>query len=87
MEATAHTPWWVKSAPQHNADDYVAVRMVGGKKVHLRKFGSSVTECGSWTGNTHQFSLDTKEITCVKCAHAMNTYIPEAFAAGFTTTK
>ena len=51
---------------------YYATRMATGTKVHLKKSGSSQTECATWTGNTRQYATDEKVITCTKCWRAAN---------------
>jgi hypothetical protein len=66
---------------------YYAIRMATGTKVHLRKSGSSQTECATWTGNTRQYPTDEKVITCTKCWRAANRThngIDAMVAQGFT---
>ena len=55
-----------------NTDTYFVIRMATGNKVHLRKDGSSQTECATWTGYTRQFKTQEKVITCTKCWRAVN---------------
>lgn len=66
---------------------YFAIRMATGNKVHLRKDGSSQTECATWVGYTRQYKTDETVITCTKCWRAVNrTYagIDAMTAQGFT---
>ena len=70
-----------------NTDTYFAIRMATGNKVHLRKDGSSQTECSTWVGYTRQYKTDENVITCTKCWRAANrTYagIDAMVAQGFT---
>lgn len=55
-----------------NTDTYFVIRMATGNKVHLRKDGSSQTECATWTGYTRQFKTEETVITCTKCWRAVN---------------
>jgi hypothetical protein len=70
-----------------NTDIYFVIRMATGNKAHLRKDGSSQTECATWTGYTRQFKTEETVITCTKCWRAVNrTYagIDAMAAQGFT---
>ena len=55
-----------------NTDTYFVIRMATGNKVHLRKDGSSQTECATWTGYTRQYKTEETVITCSKCWRAVN---------------
>jgi hypothetical protein len=67
---------------------YYAVRMANGGKSHLRRGGSSQTECSAWIANTRQYATGETLITCSKCAQRLNIYAKfyaDAIAQGFTT--
>jgi hypothetical protein len=70
-----------------NTNTYQAIRMATGNKVHLRRDGSSQTECAIWIGYTRQFKTNETVITCSKCWRTVNytkAVIEEVSAQGFT---